>query len=68
MTVLQALAWIQAGQTLLTAGVATAQNIRTWIAAQHAGLSEAELNGILETVSAGAARHQALANADAGNP
>ena len=64
MNLAQALAWVQAGQVLVSAGVATYANIRTWIAAQHQGLSDADLNAILDGIAAGATRHKALADAD----
>ncbi len=68
MTPLQVIAWIQAGQTLVAAGVATVTNIKTWLAAQHPGLSEAELDGICDVIHVGAVRHKALADLDAGGP
>jgi hypothetical protein len=68
MNPLQVVAWIQAGQTLLAAGVATANNIRTWIDAQHPGLTDEELNAICDTIHAGATRHKALAALDAAGP
>jgi hypothetical protein len=66
ITIPQVIAWIQAGQTLITVGAATIANIRTWMAAQHQGLTDADLNAICDAIVAGASRHEALANADAG--
>ena len=66
MTIQQALAWVVAGQQLVAAGIATAENIQSWIRAQHPGLTDADLNAILDTISVGAKRHKALADADAG--
>lgn len=65
ITVQQALTWVQIGQQAVQAGIATIDAIKTWIQGQHPGMSDADLNAILDTISAGAARHQALANADA---
>lgn len=66
MSVQQAIAWVQAGQVLIMAGAATYANIKAWIQGQNPGLSEADLNAILDAVVAGATRHKALADADAG--
>jgi hypothetical protein len=66
MSIQQAVAWVQAGQVLVTAGIATAANIQAWIKAQHPGLSDADLNAILDGIRAGALRHHGLADADAG--
>ena len=66
ITIQNALAWVSAGQTLVAAGVATIENIKAWIQAQHAGLSDADLNAILDAIIVGADRHKALAQADAG--
>jgi hypothetical protein len=65
MSLQQALVWANVGQQLVVAGIATVTNIKTWIQAQHAGLSEADLNAILDNIIAGATRHKELADADA---
>lgn len=65
ITIPQALAWLQTGQTLVAAGVATVDNIRAWIQAQHPGLTDADLNAICDAITASASRHKALAQADA---
>lgn len=62
----QILAWVQAGQLLVSTGVATIQTIRTWIKGQHGAMSDADLDAICDAVASGAARHKALAQADAG--
>lgn len=66
LTIAQIAAWIAAGQQLVAVGVATAENIKTWIKALHPDLSDADLNAILDAIVAGASRHKALADADAG--
>jgi hypothetical protein len=66
ISIQQALAWASAGQQLVAAGAATVAIIRTWIKAQHPGMSEDDLNAICDAVAAGATRHKALADADAG--
>ena len=60
-----ALVWAQVGQQLVSIGIATVENIQAWIQAQHPGISEADLNAILDTIAAGASRHRALAEQDA---
>lgn len=65
MSLQQALVWVQIGQQLMTVGIATAEQIRTFIKAVHPNLSDADLNAILDTITAGATRHRALADADA---
>lgn len=66
LSIPQILAWVQAGQTLVSVGAATIANIRAWMAAQHPGLSDVDLNAICDAIIAGATRHKALADADAG--
>ncbi len=66
MTLQQALTWVSVGQQLVSVGIATYANIQGWIKALHPGVSDADLNAILDAIVTGAARHQALANADAG--
>lgn len=60
------MAWVQAGQILMSAGVATVRNIRAWITSSHAAMTEDQLNQICEAIIEGAVRHQALADGDAG--
>jgi len=64
INVTETIAWLQAGQTLVLAGVATVQNIRAWIQAQHPGLTDAALDAICDDIIAGASRHKAMAEAD----
>lgn len=65
MTIPAVIAWIQLGQQLVAAGSVTVATIRSWIATAHAGTSDADLNAICDAISSGAARHKALAQADA---
>ncbi len=64
MTIQQALAWANAGQQLVAVGIATVTNIQTWIKSLHPGIPEADLNAILDAITAGATRHKKLADLD----
>lgn len=66
MNLQQMIAWVQAGQILVTAGVATVKNIRAWMASQNTAMTDEQLNEICDVIIAGATKHQALADADAG--
>lgn len=66
MNVQQVIAWVQAGQLLVSVGAATVETIRGWVKGQNPDMTDAELNTILDAVIAGAAAHKALADADAG--
>jgi len=50
---------------LLTAGLATEQQVSALIKSFQPGMTDAELNAVLQIVIAGATRHKALADADA---
>lgn len=65
MTPDQIVAWMQAGQILLGAGVATVSMIKAWIKARHPAASDAELNVLLDDIVASAAAHKVLAEGDA---
>jgi hypothetical protein len=54
--------------SLLSAGIATEQDIVTIVKAFHPGMTDAELNAVCALVVAGATRHKALADADAAGP
>lgn len=65
MPIAQVLAWLSAGQTLVSVGVATIAQIKGFIATLHPGMSDADLNALLAAIQEGALRHKALADADA---
>ena len=66
MTLTQMIAWVQAGQLLINAGVATVATIRAWISSQHAGMTDAQLNDICDAIIAGATAHKRTADLDTG--
>jgi len=66
MTIAAALAWIEFGQKLVTVGAATVAEIRQFIGSQNGTLTPADLDAICDHIAAGAAKHAALATADAG--
>lgn len=66
LTIPQVLAYVGAGQQLVQAGVMTVQAIRDLIKGNHPELPEADLNAMCASIASGAARHEALAHADAG--
>jgi len=66
LTLAQAMAWVTAGQMLVSAGIATTKTIRAWIIGNHGELSEAQLDEICDLITAGAAKHKAIADGDAG--
>jgi hypothetical protein len=51
---------------LVAAGLATEQEVVATIKAFQPGMTDAELNAVLALVTAGAQKHKALADADAG--
>lgn len=65
ITIQQALVWVEVGSQLVSVLGATIDNVRSWIASTHPGLSDAELNAICDAVVAGASRHKRLADLDA---
>lgn len=66
MTVQQILAFVQAAQLLIAAGVATTAEIKSFIGSlKGVQLSDADLNAILDHVVADATARKALALADA---
>lgn len=66
MTVTQILVIVQAAQLLIAAGVATAAEIKSFIASlKGVVLSDADLNAILDHIIADATAREALAKADA---
>lgn len=58
------LAFLTALPQLIAAGIATEQQIVGLIKSFQPGMSEPELNAILELITQGAQRHKALADAD----
>jgi hypothetical protein len=66
MSVIQIVAWLQAGSQLIAAGAATAEQIKGFIKSLHPGLPDADLNALLDAIIASAARHKRLADLDAG--
>jgi hypothetical protein len=50
---------------LISAGLATAAEIRALMASSAPGMTDAELNAVLDMVIASAAQHKALADKDA---
>ena len=67
MPIAAIIGWLSVGETLITAGLATAAQIRTFIQSIHPGLSEDDLNAILDGIISGATRHKRLADGDAGH-
>ena len=59
------MAWMQASQILVAAGVATVTQIRGLIAAMSPDVTDDDLNQIIDTVIADATRRKAQAEADA---
>jgi len=53
---------------LLSAGLATEQEVANLIKSFQPGMTDAELNAVLQLVISGATKHKALADADAGKP
>ncbi len=66
MPIAQVVALVLAGQQLVASGVATLESIRDFIKSIKPGIAEADLNAICDGIAVGAARHKALAVADAG--
>lgn len=50
---------------LLSTGIATVEEVKGLISLFHPGLTDAELNAVLDVIIAGAKRHLAQAQADA---
>ncbi len=66
LTILEIVAWIQAGQALVgVAGVTIAQ-FRAFFKSMRPDMSESDMNAICGLVIAGATWHKVLADADAG--
>ncbi len=57
-------AFLLALPSLINAGTATIEQVRSMIQSIHPGLTDAETDAILELVKADAARRKALAHAD----
>lgn len=51
---------------LIAAGISTEQEVETMIKLIQPGMTDAELNAILQALGASAAKHKAIAEADAG--
>lgn len=64
ISIQQVLTLVSAGQQLVAVGSATILQVKAFIQTLHPGLSDVDLNAILDAISAGAARHKALADAD----
>jgi hypothetical protein len=58
------LAFIALLPQLMAAGLATAAQIKALIASLHPGMTDPEMNAVLDFVNADATRRQALAHAD----
>ena len=65
LTILEIVAWIQAGQALVGVAGVTITQFRAFFASIRSDMSENDLNAICGLVIAGATRHKALADADA---
>lgn len=57
-------AFILALPSLINAGVASVQQVRTLIASLHPGMTESEVDAVLGLIVADATRRKALADAD----
>lgn len=66
LTIPQIFAIVAAGEQLVATGVATVQGFQAWLKSLQPGLTDADLNAIAEQIKLGAARHKAIALADAG--
>lgn len=51
---------------LISAGVAAAEEVSTIVKTFNPGLTDAELNAVLDLILASATKHKALAHADTG--
>jgi hypothetical protein len=60
------IAFIMLLPQLIAAGIATEQQIVGLVKSFNPGMTDAEMNAVLEIVKAGAAKHLAQAQADAG--
>jgi uncharacterized membrane protein YidH (DUF202 family) len=66
MNIAQLLVWASVAPQLISAGIATEQQIVQMIKLMHGTqMTEPELNTIIALVIAGAAKHKALADLDA---
>lgn len=60
----QVLAFVGAAQQIVGVGIATVAQVRAFFKTLRPDVTDADLNAICDAIAAGAARHEALANAD----
>jgi hypothetical protein len=66
LTLAQILTLLTTGQQLVGIGVATVEQIRSFIKGLGTSMTDAELNALLDVIATGAAAHKKLADLDLG--